>query len=179
VAFEGALVAVDDFVRCQALIIRQFTGVNRPHAYYVQEAVEHGWYSEGSDISVKDVGNLLELYDIPVRRYARANIYSLAIELAQGHKVIIGLSTGDLWKQNTILAQIAQKFDLGRTVHLAVVGGIDVTDPERIKVGIVDPYTADVGARYALDKFLDAWRENDFFMVATQSAPPDPVDTRA
>jgi hypothetical protein len=163
---------VAESIRCEASIIRQFSRVNLPESHYVREAREHGWYPEGSVTSFKDVGNLLELHGIPVHRYTNANIFNLATELAQGHKVIIGMAADAPWAQNSILARIGYKFGFAGMSRVANIVEIDVGDPESVKVVIAsDPGTGEVAARYPLDNFLDAYQQGPFFMVATQNSP--------
>lgn len=159
-------------VKCQELIIEQFTGQSIPEDALVQEALQHGWYRPTQGTLPQDIGNLLELHGIAVNRYENANIFNLASELAQGHKVIIGLDSGELWSENPILEQIEDRFGIGGADHAVVVSGIDTTDPANVKVIISDPGTGEGAATYPLAQFLDAWRDSNFFMVATQQPAP-------
>lgn len=164
-------------VRCQEYILQQFTGVDFPEKLLVDEAKEHGWYAPGHGTSMQDVGNLLELHGVAVNRYTEANVFHLANELAQGHKVIIGVDSSKLWGHNStmdgMLDTIRGHFGLGGGAdHAVVVSGIDTTDPHHVKVIISDPGDGKSVASYPLEQFLHAWEGSHFFMVATQEPAP-------
>jgi serine/threonine protein kinase len=164
-------------IRCQEYILQQFTGMDIPENKLVNEAREHGWYTPGGGTSMQDVGNLLELHGIAVNRYTDANVFHLAHELAEGHKVIIGVESGVLWGQNStmdsMLETIHGHFGLGGGAdHAVVVSGIDTTDPYHVKVIISDPGDGQAVASYPLEQFLHAWEGSHFYMVATQEPAP-------
>jgi len=160
-------------IRCQESIVRQYTGVHLPESYYVNEAKAHHWYHEGGGTNARDVGNLLELHNIPVHRYTEANVLNLTAELAMGHKVIIGVDSDDLWRTHPLLTDLRHVLGLGHADHAVVVTGIDTNDPEHYKVIVSDPGTGEVAARYPMEQFVTAWKESHFFMVATQDPPPE------
>lgn len=163
-------------IRCQEFIIRQYTGIDAPEKLFVDEARAHGWYEDGHGTKPQDVGKLLELHGIAVNRYVHANQWHLASELMQGHKVIIGVDSDDLWRQNPILTDLRHLFGLGVADHAVVVSGIDTTDPDHVQVIVSDPGTGEAAAHYPLEQFVSAWRDSDFFMVATQEPPPPHLD---
>jgi hypothetical protein len=115
---------------------------------------------------------LLELHNIPVHRYENANIYNLTAELAKGHKVIVGIHADDLWSNNWLWRDIRQAFGFSNADHAVVVSGIDTHDPDHPEVIISDPGDGAVALHYPIEQFLPAWREGNFFMVATQNPPP-------
>jgi hypothetical protein len=82
----------------QQMILESF-GVQVSEAQLVYDSVSNGWLSEGGT-SVGDVGALLDYYGIPVHQGAGGDIESLVYELAQGHKVIVGVDSGELWNQD-------------------------------------------------------------------------------
>jgi hypothetical protein len=159
-------------IRCQEYIIRQYTGLDLPEKFYVDEAKAHGWYHPGAGTYAPDIGNLLEYHNIPVHRYQEANIFNLTGELAQGHKVIVGVHADDLWSDNWVWRDIRQALGFSAADHAVVVTGIDTHDPENVQVIVSDPGKGDVAARYPIEKFLPAWREGHFYMVSTQEPPP-------
>jgi hypothetical protein len=162
-------------IRCQEFILREFLGYDIPEEKLVEEAIDHGWY-DGRGTTPADVGKLLELHGVPVHRYSHANTYNLATELAQGHKVIIGVNAEELWhSDNPVLHSIAAfaGWDSHDPDHAVMVTGIDTTDPKDVKVIVNDPGSGDVHKEYPLKQFLHAWQASDFYMVSTQgSAPP-------
>lgn len=160
-------------IRCQEHILEVFTGMDIDENQLVQEAAINGWYAPGEGTPLADVGKLLELHGVPVNQYQDATVFNLANELAQGHKVIIGVDSGELWEGKSILGEILDAVGLSGADHAVVVSGIDTTDPDNIKVIISDPGTGEPAVSYPMDAFIDAWKDSDFFMVATQQpAPP-------
>lgn len=158
-------------IRCQEYIIRQYTGLNLPEKFYVDEAKAHGWYHPGHGTSLQEVGSLLEHHGIPVHRYQEANIFHLTSELAQGHKVMVGVHADDLWSDNWLWRDIRQALGFSQADHAVVVTGIDTHDPKHVEVIVSDPGTGEVAAHYPIEKFIPAWREGHFFMVSTQAPP--------
>lgn len=160
-------------IRCQEFILEQFTGREIDEKLLVQEAFEHGWYRPGWGTNPEDVGKLLELHGIAVNRYQHASIFHLAHELAQGHKVIVAVDAKELWHGNSILEEILDTMGFKSANHAVVVSGIDTSAPNNVRVILSDPGTGQAVARYPLEQFLDAWRDSNFFMVATRDpAPP-------
>jgi hypothetical protein len=160
-------------IRCQEFVLEQFTGLRLDEGALVREAQDHGWYHPGGGTSPADVGNLLELHGVDVHRYSHASVFHLANELAQGHKVIVGVASDELWHQHPVLQDIHASLHISPADHAVVVSGIDTTDPDHVRVVVSDPGTGQPAASYPLEQFVDAWRGSDFFMVATdQPAPP-------
>lgn len=159
-------------IRCQEFVLEQFTGVQRDETDLVREAMDAGWYAPGAGTSPQDVGNLLESHGIPVNRYEGATVFHLANELAQGHKVIVGVDSGELWGEHPILEAISDKLGISGADHAVVVSGIDTSDPDHVQVIISDPGTGEAAATYPMDQFFDAWRDSNCFMVATQDPAP-------
>lgn len=161
-------------IRSQEFILEQFTGEEHNEAALVQQASDMGWYAPGEGTSPEDMGNILELHGIPVNRCYDATTYDLANELAQGHKVMISVDSGELWN-NSITEKIA---DLGvddGPDHAVVVSGIDTNDPDNPKVIISDPGSGEPAAKYPMDQFVGAWEDGGFQMVSTQDPAPDSV----
>lgn len=157
-------------IRCQEFILEQFTGLPWDETVLVEESANHGWYNQGT--SPEHIGNLLELHGVGVNRYFDASIYNLASELGQGHKVIIGVDSGELWDRNPILDRLSDALGIGGADHAVVVSGIDTSNPDDIRVMVSDPGTGQAVASYPMEQFLDAWEDSHFFMVSTQAAPP-------
>jgi hypothetical protein len=175
VAFwEGQQNYPDDCaIKCQQFVLEQFTGRHIDEQSLVREAAEHGWYQPGQGTPLLDVGKLLELHGVAVNRYEHASQFHLAQELAQGHKVIVGVESTKLLDPNPILDAIHEALGVhGSADHAVVVTGIDTGDPRHVLVQISDPGTGQALAAYPMEQFLDAWHGSDFFMVATQEPAP-------
>ncbi len=159
-------------IRCQELILRDF-GVNVPEDALRREAATCGWYEPGGGTNPRDVGNLLELHGVPVHRYEDATIFNLTGELAQGHKVIVGVDSGELWNAG-LFEHVEDQLGLSGADHALLVSGIDTSDPAQAKVILTDPGSGDVAKTYPLEQFVEAWKDSRCFMVAT--AEPAPLE---
>ena len=166
-------------IRCQEVIIEKFTGQSVDEKELMQISLEQGWIHTSDDpdevggTAPEDVGNLLEMYNIPVNRYDHANIFHLTNELAQGHKVMIGVDSHELHYGDEVLEEIEETLDVGEADHVVIVSGIDTEDLENITVTVSDPGTGETAAKYPINKFLSSWSESNYFMVATQEPPPE------
>ena len=157
-------------IRSQEIILRDF-GKNVTEEQLILEAQAHGWYVSGEGTSPDDVGELLKLHDVPYHEYHNANIYTLTSELAQGHKVIIGVDSGELWDKG-IWENIEDNLGWQVADHALIVSGIDTSDPDDIKVVLTDPGTGDIAKEYPMAQFVDAWQDSNCFMVTTTEPPP-------
>lgn len=157
-------------VKSQELILRDFN-VQVSEDSLRQEALDRGWYTPGSGTSVDKVGNLLELHGVEVSRYENANIFTLTDELAKGHKVIIGVDSGELANKG-IMESLSDKFGFEQADHALVVSGIDTSDPAHVKVVLTDPGNGDIAKEYPMDQFVDAWKDSNCFMVTTKEPAP-------
>ncbi len=163
----------DCAIKCQQFILNQFTGHNVDENMLADEAEEHGWYQPGVGTPTANVGNLLELHGIGVHRYEHASQFQLGLELAQGHKVIVGVDSAKLHGEDPIMSAIRDALGTSGADHAVVVSGIDTSDPLHPGVIVSDPGTGKAIGQYPLEQFLDAWRGSDFFMMATNDpAPP-------
>jgi len=172
--WEGQQQLPDDCaIKCQQFILEQFTGHAVAEDNLVREAWEHGWYAPGQGTTTENVGNLLELHGVGVTRYEHASQFHLAMELAQGHKVIVGVESDALWNHDPLFEALRDMLGIhGGADHAVVVSGIDTSDPQHVLVQVSDPGTGQPLASYPLEQFLDAWRGSDFFMVATHDPAP-------
>ncbi len=153
-------------IKAQQLILQGF-GFNISEDELVHEAIINGWYNDGT--SPADVGKLLELHGISVSQYDNANIFNLVNELAQGHQVIVGVDSGELWEDNIF----DELFEDQAADHALIVSGVDTSDPNNIKVIITDPGTGDLLKEYPMDQFVDAWQDSNCFMMTTNQSQPN------
>ena len=164
-------------IKSQQLILNDF-GVPCSEDDLVQFSYEHGWY-QGNGTTMADVGNLLESAGIPVTRQADANVFNLVSELAQGHKIIVGVDADELWHNESIGEKIKNwlsDFFLGDTPdHALIVAGIDTSDPNNIQVLVTDPGSGDYCKAYPLEQFMDAWADSSCYMVSTDISVPQNV----
>jgi hypothetical protein len=158
-------------VMAQRGIIEAFTGESVSEAQLVYEATVNGWLTD-SGMSPWEVGKLMEIHGISCHVQGSATIEDLMSELAQGHKVIVGVDSGELWNQDPFFEDFFQQ----AADHAIWVTGVDMSDPAHPKVIINDSGDPDgAGKAYDLSQFLDAWQDSGFHYVATDYAPPDYV----
>lgn len=170
----------DCAVMAQVSLLHQF-GVNITEDQAIYECASHGWYTPGGGTLPSDVGNLMDLHGISTHDVQNATIADLARELKDGHGVIVGVNSSELW-DNGPLAELKQwicevcgldNSTFNPADHAVVVTGIDVSDPSAPQVIINDPGHPDgQGHAYPMDKFMDAWANSDFNYTATDAAIP-------
>lgn len=157
-------------IKSQQLILNEF-GVPCSESELIDFSVEKGWY-DGHGTRIEDVGNLLEQAGIQCTRTFDANIFNIMNELARGHKVIVGVDSGELVGNR--FHEWMEDFFVGESPdHALLVTGIDTSDPDNIKVIVTDPGTGEIGRAYPVEQFMEAWADSDFFMCSTDiPAPP-------
>lgn len=158
-------------IKSQQIILNEF-GVPVTEDQCVQYSYEHGWYDgTGSGTAFANVGNLLTDGGIPNHQQVNADVFDIVNELSQGHKIIVGVDSAELWGNSFI--EWLRDFYLGDTPdHALIVSGIDTSDPDNIMVYVTDPGNGDHNKAYPLDQFMDAWKDAQCFMVATDDPVP-------
>ena len=156
-------------IKSQQLILKDF-GIDITEDQLRDEAMAYGWYNGGTPPEY--VGKLLELHGVPVSQYDNANIFNLVNELAQGHKVIVGVDSGELWHDNLF----DKFFEDNKADHALIVSGVDTSDPNNVKVIVTDPGTGNLLKEYPMDEFVDAWKDSNCFMMTTNDAVPNIFD---
>ncbi len=160
-------------IKSQQIILNDF-GVPVTEDQLVQYSIDRGWYN-GNGTAFGDIGKILVDAGIPCTQQDGANIYDLTNELAQGHKVIVTVDSGELW-DNGILDWLKDIF-MGETPdHALIVTDIDMSDPNDPKVILTDPGTGQSAEPYPLDQFMDAWGDSHNFMVSTDIPTPAAVE---
>ncbi len=149
-------------VKSQQLILQLFN-IDVSEQELMDEAFDHGLLTT-SGTAMPDVGALLEMHGVETTTFMDGNVAILMHELAQGHQVIVGVDSGELWEP------FDEYFEDNRPDHALIVTGIDATDPQNVMVIVTDPGCGKVCA-YPYDQFVDAWSDSNCFMVATNEAP--------
>lgn len=171
----------------QVSIINQYLdaigedGISEGEALYV--AHQNGWVSEGGT-SIENMSRLMEHAGIPCHHMHNASAQDLALELQQGHRVMVAVDADELWADNSVLSQFYQWFqeafgldtsDFNPANHAVVVTGIN-NNAEPPTVIINDSGDPDGQSKeYPLDEFMDAWENSDFHYVATDMSPDTAV----
>ncbi len=157
-------------IQSQHLILQQY-GINVTQEELIELAKENGWYAEGYGTPKEMVGKLLEHYGIDIHASQGNNIFNLANELAQGHQIIVGVDELEL-----VFPEQTQDWDAiygEQGNHALVVVGIDTSDPGNVQVIVTDPATGSRQMAFPAEQFIDAWKDSNCFMVATESVPDD------
>lgn len=157
-------------IRSQEIILRDF-GLDVSEDELVALSIKNGWYTPGDGTKAEDVGELLKEFGVDVNVYKNANIFTLSNELAQNHRVIIGVDSGELWRKG-VWEKLEDAIGFEHGDHALIVSGIDTSDEDNIKVILTDPGTGEVAKKYSADQFLDAWQDSGCLMVATKNPAP-------
>ena len=130
-------------IRSQQIILRDY-GIDISLEELKQYAINNGWYDSSPEggTPMWAIGNLLLSCNVPCEQSVDNTVYDLINELAQGHRVIVGVDANELWadRNNDTIAGAKEWFkDIfqGETPnHALVVAGVDVNpdDPNDIKV---------------------------------------------
>jgi len=160
-------------IKSQQIILTSF-GYNISEDQLVQEAIDLGVYEPGSGTLPQDSGALLDLHGVSTHMVQDAHVYDLVSELAQGHKVLVGVDSGELWHPS-VMEKMEDLFG-EHADHALVVTGIDTTDPTNVEVIVTDPGSGDVAMRYPMDQFLDSWHDSHCFLIATDAPAPAQFD---
>ena len=153
----------------QEMILHAF-GIDASEAQLTYEAAANGWLTEGGT-SMENMARLLELHGVPSHTTYSGGVDSLVAELAQGHKVMVAVDSGEMWKTDFPWEDF---FQPGGADHAVVVTGLDMHDPAHPTVYLNDPGDPQgAGKAYPLDQFLDAWSDSGNVYVATDIAPTD------
>lgn len=152
-------------IKSQQIILHSF-GLDISEELLTIEATSKGYYIPGHGSNARDVGSLLEDHGVGTHSKTNATIYDLMYELAQGHKIIVGVDADELWRPSYFNDLFGENAN-----HALIVTGINTSNPFDTRVIITDPGTGDVARSYPIEQFLDAWHDSACFMVATDEAP--------
>lgn len=152
-------------IKSQQLILES-NGLNFSETELRDEAIQNGWYIPGNGTPMEYVGNILENHGMEVCKYLHANITVLAKEVSQGHQVIVGVDSGELWNagHDEFFEDIICG---GQADHALLVSGF-VVDPFTAEQNILltDPGMGGVCIEYPIEQFEDAWNDSNNFMIA-------------
>lgn len=151
-------------IKVQQLIL-QSHGIMTSEQDLREVAIKNGWYVPGEGTSVEHVGKLLEEYGIHTHKCENANLSVLADELSQGHQIIVGVDSGELWNYSLDEYFEDQMYG-GAADHALLVNGF-VVDPITAESNILltDPGTGELYAEYPINQFEDAWSDSDYYLL--------------
>lgn len=167
-------------LRSQQIVLRDF-GIDIPFDELEKYALGAGVYSENGTYTY-DIGKVLEMAGVKMHQVQGGTIYDLTSELAQGHRVIVSVDANELWYNDSIKGKLSNWFedvfgDQGGN-HALIVAGVEVNplNPDDAKVVLTDPGAGHLRAEYPLRQFMDAWKDSNCFMAATDNPAPYQYD---
>ena len=138
----------------------------------MQIAKEQGWYVEGYGTPEDKVGKLLEYHGLDTSITEGNNIFNLANELAQGHRLLVTVDSGELWSPG--VGEKLKDLLVGEQAdHALLVVGVDTSNPNDVKVIVTDPGNGNTQYAYSEKEFLDAWKDSNCFMASTNESPEE------
>lgn len=167
-------------IRSQQIILRDY-GIDISQENLIQIANENGWYMPGEGTPIENIGNLLNIAGVDCHQSINNTIFDLTHELAQGHRIIVGVDSGELWAKS-FWDKMSEKFEdltgQGGADHALIVAGVEVNpnNPNDVKVVLTDPGNGDLRVEYSLEEFVDAWKDSNCFMVSTEEPAPYQFD---
>ena len=169
-------------IRSQQIILRDY-GIDVSLEELKQFAIQNGWYENGGGTPMGYVGAIIDACGVGVRQDINCTVYDLVNELAQGHRVIVGVDANELWADRDG-NHVAQAKEFIKDIfnkqpnHALIVAGVEVNpnDPKEVKVILTDPGTGDLRIKYTLEQFMDAWEDSDCFMTTTTTPAPYQYD---
>ena len=167
-------------LRSQQIVLRDF-GIDIPFEELEKYALGAGVYSENGTYTY-DIGKVLEMAGVGMHQVQGGTIYDLTSELAQGHRVIVSVDANELWYNDSIQGKLSNWFedvfgDQGGN-HALIVAGVEVNplNPDDTKVVLTDPGAGHLRIEYPLKQFMDAWKDSNCFMAATDNPAPYQYD---
>ncbi len=173
-------------IRSQQIILRDY-GIDVSHEELVKMATENGWYDPETGTPAIHMSKILQEFKVPVTQQTDCTIYDIVNELSQGHRVIVAVDSGELWKEKDFGEPKVMKFlqkvwepiedfvshDDGAD-HALIVAGVEVDreHPEKSYVILTDPGTGTLRLQYDMDDFIDAWKDSGYYMVSTKIPAP-------
>ena len=155
----------------QAIILREY-GFDVKQEDLMQIAKEQGWYVEGYGTPEDKVGKLLEYYGLDTSITEGNNIFNLANELAQGHRILVTVDSGELWSPG--LGEKMEDLLIGEQAdHALLVVGVDTSNPCDVKVIVTDPGNGNTQYAYSEKDFMNAWKDSNCFMASTNESPEE------
>lgn len=167
-------------LRSQQIILRNF-GIDVPFEDLEKMALENGVYTNNGTYTY-DIGKILELSGIGMHQVTGTTMEDLMDELSRGHRVIVSVDADELWYNDNLKGKLKNWFNdvTGHQGgnHALIVAGIEVNtnDVKDIKVVLTDPGTGHLRIEYPVGQFVDAWKDSNCFMAATDEPAPFQYD---
>ncbi|MBR3487956.1 MAG: hypothetical protein IKH33_01425 [Bacteroidales bacterium] len=167
-------------LRSQQIVLRDF-GIDIPFKDLEKLAKDYGVYTDQGTYTY-DIGKVLQIAGVDMHQVYGTSMYDLTNELAQGHRVIVSLDARELWYNDSFSEKLKNWFDdtfkeQGGN-HALIVAGVEVNpnNPEDVQVVLTDPGAGHLRIEYPLEQFMNAWKDSNCFMAATNNPAPYQYD---
>lgn len=167
-------------LRSQQIVLRDF-GIDIGFKDLEKLAKEYGVYTDQGTYTY-DIGKVLQIAGVNMHQVEGTSFYELTNELAQGHRVIVSVDANELWYNESFSDKLKNWFDDTFKAqggnHALVVAGVEINpqNPNDVKVVLTDPGVGHLRIEYPLDQFMDAWKDSNCFMAATDNPAPYQYD---
>ena len=116
----------------------------------------------------------MDLYGVATHQESASNIRALFGELQQGHLVLVGVDSGELWDPDSVKEVWEDQLVGQRSDHRIVVVGVLVSDLSNPLIVVHDSgHPEGAGQKYPMSQFIDAWEDSGRHMIATNEPPPN------
>lgn len=133
------------------------------------EGQAQGWYKPGQGTPLDCMGKHIEGRGVPVNVTEGNGVDNLISELAQDHRVVVAIDSGELWSPGAN-EQFEDMVYGGIPDHAVIVDGVS---PQDNLITLTDSGTGYFRTEFPLDNFIDAWNDSGCTMVATQVSPEE------
>lgn len=166
-------------LRSQQIVLRDY-GIDISFQQLEKLALDNGVYTEHGTYTY-DIGKVLQIAGVGMHQVQGSSIYDLTNELAQGHRVIVSVDANELWytdPMNKLRNWFNDVTGNQGGNHALIVAGVEVNpnDPNDVKVVLTDPGAGHLRVEYPVDQFMDAWKDSNCFMAATNDPAPYQYD---
>lgn len=124
-------------------------------------AIKNGWYDPEIGVMTDDIGKLLEINGVAYAFYTGAHEYNLVAELSVGKHIITKLDPMELYEGYN---------ELNKS-HAVVVRGINFSDPDNIKIVLMDSGVGCFAKEYSFPDFIKAWKNRGCTMWVPLEPP--------
>lgn len=167
-------------LRSQQIVLRDF-GIDIPFKDLEKLAKDYGVYSDDGTYTY-DIGKVLQIAGVDMHQVCGTSMFELTNELSQGHRVIVSVDAHELWYNDSFTDKLKNWFDdtfkeQGGN-HALIVAGVEINpqNTEDIQVVLTDPGAGYLRIEYPLDQFMNAWKDSNCFMAATNNPAPYQYD---
>lgn len=155
-------------IKIQQLILSDF-GIHISEKQLVNEALQEGWYCKNKGMLLEHVGKTLNKHGIETQRKLNAALNDLSAALQENSKVIVAVDSGELWCDSWDEYKREMQEDLVEEIpdHVVLIEDLLTEKTTIVGVLIKDPVLFDGVKSVAIDVFMNAWQDSDFFMIKT------------